>query len=656
MADKKLNIKVGLKGAKKAEKGLGKVNNSMKSMAKTAVAAGAAFFGARAIISGLSAVIKLAGEQEQAEKKLEVALGRTSKALLNQATALQKVTTFGDEAIIGVQASLAAFLDSEEAIKKATEATLDISVAMGMDLKAAGDLVAKTLGSSTNAMSRYGIQVEGAVGSTERLESLTGNVAKLFGGQAKAQAETMTGALDQMKNALGDVAENIGESLSPLVVKLAKGIKNLATSTADESAEADSLFNVLKDVNATEEVRERAMQAINEQYGDYLPNLIDETFSLQDIEKAQDRVTGAMLKRIALSVNEEKIADLMRDKLGLMDIETALIDKVAAAHERTQKAIDKRIAKEKKLGGTQIDIMARAEEGRKIAFEESKKLRLAENREGQIENQKEINKLNEDAISLAESFNQTIFINAGKPLINLFDEDDIDILPDVIVNMQEMADMMDEAFGTEGDAYSTFLEKKKEQNELSAQELLFIERLKSEYPELAASLGLLSDTTAISAKHARELGSAFGSLASLNKAAAGGFRVTARLQQAASIANTYAAATAALAPPPVGYGPTPIGYIAAGGAIAAGLANVLEISRSIGDMSGFAQGGIVPGSGTGDTVPAMLTPGEVILNKAQQENLVGGMGVTINIQGGIVQEDYVVNELLPAINKAKALA
>jgi hypothetical protein len=51
----------------------------------------------------------------------------------------------------------------------------------------------------------------------------------------------------------------------------------------------------------------------------------------------------------------------------------------------------------------------------------------------------------------------------------------------------------------------------------------------------------------------------------------------------------------------------------------------------------------------------MLTPGEVILNKAQQENLVGGMGVTINIQGGIIQEDYVRNELIPAINKATSL-
>jgi len=31
-------------------------------------------------------------------------------------------------------------------------------------------------------------------------------------------------------------------------------------------------------------------------------------------------------------------------------------------------------------------------------------------------------------------------------------------------------------------------------------------------------------------------------------------------------------------------------------------------------------------------------------------------GVTVNIMGGIVQEDYVTNELLPAINKARALA
>jgi hypothetical protein len=79
-----------------------------------------------------------------------------------------------------------------------------------MDLTAAADLISKTLGSSTNAMSRYGIQVEGAVGSTERLESLTKSIADVFGGQAAGQAKTFAGKIQQLKNDHGDLWEEMG--------------------------------------------------------------------------------------------------------------------------------------------------------------------------------------------------------------------------------------------------------------------------------------------------------------------------------------------------------------------------------------------------------------------------------------------------------------
>jgi hypothetical protein len=616
MADKKLNIKVSTTGAGKAKQQVSGLNGAISKMGKAVGIASAAYFGARGLISGFSTVIRLAGIQEQAEKKLEVALGKTSKALLSHASALQKMTTFGDEAIIGVQASLAAFIKDEEQIKKATEATLDMAVAMGMDLKAAGDLVAKTLGSSTNAMSRYGIAVEGAVGSTERLESLTNNVAKLFGGQASAQADTMTGALEQMKNALGDVAENIGESLSPLVVKLAKGINSLATSTADESAEADSLFNVLKDVNATEEVRERAMQAINEQYGDYLPNLIDETFSLQDIEKAQDRVTGAMLKRIALSVNEEKIADLMRDKLGLMDIETALIDEVAAAHERTQKAIDERIAKEEKLGGTQIDIMARAEEGRKIAFEDSKKLILAENREGQIENQKEINKLNEDAISLAQQFSDTILAMPDRPLI-IIPQEQIDILEDVIIDWQIMNDLMDETFGKSNELTDTLTDGQKQFTKFSG-----------------------------------DLGTAMQNTSQLLATTAGDDikrQISAmRIAQFAAIANTAKEATKVLTNPLA-----LIGVLTAGAAQIASIQNAIASAQSV-KAAAFGANEIV-------NKPTMFLTGEAGPERVQVTPLTPGMnkngpqgGITLNISAPLIDE-HILDVILPSIKKAQRM-
>ena len=184
-------------------------------------------------VAAVSKVIKAYGEQELAEKKLETALGRTSQSLLDQASALQKVTTFGDENIIQAQALIAAFVDDEEAIKSATEATLDLASAKGMDLFAAADLVAKTLGSTTNAMSRYGIEVTGAVGSTERLNSLTENIAKTFGGQAKAQADTLTGSLQQMSNAVGDAAEAMGSQLGGAVRVTAGAIQIMAEELTD---------------------------------------------------------------------------------------------------------------------------------------------------------------------------------------------------------------------------------------------------------------------------------------------------------------------------------------------------------------------------------------------------------------------------------------
>ena len=176
-----------------------------------------AAFGFATINKSLGSFVRAQGEQELSEKKLEQALGGVNKGLLGQASALQQVTAFGDETIISAQALLAAFVKDEEQLKKATEATLDLASAKGMDLASAADLVGKTLGSSTNSLSRYGIEVKGAVGSTGRLNTLVNSIANAFGGQAKAQAETLTGSIEQMKNAIGDTSEAIGNLFAPAV-------------------------------------------------------------------------------------------------------------------------------------------------------------------------------------------------------------------------------------------------------------------------------------------------------------------------------------------------------------------------------------------------------------------------------------------------------
>ena len=172
-------------------------------------------------------------KQEKAEKKLQTALGETNTALLNQASALQKVTRFGDEAVIEVQALIGAFTQDEEQIKSLTKATLDLAEAKGMELTAAADLVSKTFGSTTNSLSRYGVQVKGASGSTERLTSLTENIADLFGGQAVAAADTLGGSMEQMTNAVGDASEALGKAFAPIMMDVSK----LFTSAAQGAKE-----------------------------------------------------------------------------------------------------------------------------------------------------------------------------------------------------------------------------------------------------------------------------------------------------------------------------------------------------------------------------------------------------------------------------------
>ena len=89
--------------------------------------------------------------------------------------------------------------------------------------------------------------------------------------------------------------------------------------------------------------------------------------------------------------------------------------------------------------------------------------------------------------------------------------------------------------------------------------------------------------------------------------------------------------------------------LATGTAVAVGVSAIFDNY-----VPQFAQGGIVPGTGNRDTVPAMLTPGELILNQAQQENLVANSGITINISAPLVDET-VVESIIPAIERAKSL-
>lgn len=226
---KNVNIKLGANitdfesKMKRAQRGFKKTAANLKKIGKSMSLSLTAPLTAFAAAS-----VKAFDTQAKAEAQLRTALGENETAFKNlteQAKELQEITLFGDEETIAAASFLAQMGLQEDAIKRLIPLIQDMATAKGMSLTAAADLVAKSVGSSTNALSRYGIQIDGAVGSTERLDSAVDALSKQFKGQAQAAAKAGTGSLKQLQNTIGDLMEDIGEMLMPIIQKLVDKIQ-----------------------------------------------------------------------------------------------------------------------------------------------------------------------------------------------------------------------------------------------------------------------------------------------------------------------------------------------------------------------------------------------------------------------------------------------
>ena len=180
-----------------------------------------AAFSAQQVLSFMRSSIDAFKESEVAIKKLDTALGKGSKSLQNYAKDLQKITSFSDDATIEAMSLIAAFTKEENKIKGLIKVTQDFATAKGVDLSSAADLVTKTFASSTNALARYGIKVEGAAGSTERYNSIL-KALTIYQGQAEAQGKTLTGQMERLNNELNDQQEIIGQGLLPFWIQISK--------------------------------------------------------------------------------------------------------------------------------------------------------------------------------------------------------------------------------------------------------------------------------------------------------------------------------------------------------------------------------------------------------------------------------------------------
>lgn len=184
------------------------------------------------LTAAAGASVHLADVQMQAEQRLLTALkGRESvqKRLIKQAGELQSRSIFGDEVIIGQQAFLASLGLTEQQINDTIEASAQLSAATGMTLDSAVKNLAKTYGGLTGEL---GESIPALKQFTA--EELKNGAAVQFAldnykGFAETVARTGLGPLQQLKNSLGDLGEEIGMVLMPVVREIVGWLQEAVT-------------------------------------------------------------------------------------------------------------------------------------------------------------------------------------------------------------------------------------------------------------------------------------------------------------------------------------------------------------------------------------------------------------------------------------------
>ena len=364
MTDQRINLKVTTQGATKAKQEMGGLSGAIGKMGKAVGIATTAYFGARGLISGLSSVITLAAEQELAEKKLSTALGRTSTALLAQASALQKTTRFGDEATIAQMSFLASIGFTEQRIQELIPVAMDLAEATGMSLESAVRNLAKTFSGLQGELGEQIGQLKDLTAEELKAGDALKVISDLMGGSAQENVKSLSGQLDQAKNSIGDAGESLGELLAPTVIltanavaflsdKIITGAKFIGDLIAGSDTATDTTNEFAGAQKKLAEETERANIALKDQLTDQ--QLIDQ-FTQKTVDGYQAEIAQLQERKMVLQGNTEKEIELRKAGFSRVDVPEnimAEIDALISLRSQVlllQDAEDDRDLKKKQIG------------------------------------------------------------------------------------------------------------------------------------------------------------------------------------------------------------------------------------------------------------------------------------------------------------------
>lgn len=208
----------------------------------------AAYLSIHTAVSAVKNMVSGANAQTEAETKLQTVMKQRMSAtdaqvqsVKNLASEQQKVGVIGDEVQMAGQQQLATFLNSTSALKTLTPAMNNLATqqngvnATSENMVSIGNMMGKVMQGSTSALTRVGITFSKAQekalkygNEQERAATLAQVITDNVGNMNQVLAKTPQGAIQQVKNNLGDMMEVAGYKLMPALLSISKTISDNA--------------------------------------------------------------------------------------------------------------------------------------------------------------------------------------------------------------------------------------------------------------------------------------------------------------------------------------------------------------------------------------------------------------------------------------------
>ena len=257
----------GIKKAQKASKNLSStVSGVVKGLGKSGLvgalgAVGLASAGVSAVLGTVAKVAKKVAQtvdecsqayrkQYQAEIALSTAVnnnpyvdGTATKRLKEFASEMQRVSDIGDEELLPMMADLIAKGRTEDETMQIMSVALDMSAGGAMSLETAITQLNATLNGNVGRLGQQNAELKDL--TEEELKQ--GKAVEILGAKYKGLAQATADSQKQLRNAIGDLKENIGQIFEQALAPMRKFFTEVITNLNNSITKSRELKTAMKE-------------------------------------------------------------------------------------------------------------------------------------------------------------------------------------------------------------------------------------------------------------------------------------------------------------------------------------------------------------------------------------------------------------------------